>query len=1810
MLLLAQIPPAVSYTVSAITDAGYTGFIIDADSLGAGPNGDRSVIDARAELNVTFNGLVVGPIPFHTSWKLVDDLGQAALLVTSAGPATSIEADRSVRKPASGKTVFAPLGTLLQPAQPLNPQRLYHLTLKVTSGGSTVVNESQVPARRYFEFSNTVSPDATYNVVAFPQDARISSGASEIHLTVPVSAARYDDFTLPPSSDSIAFQFHVQLQDTTDHVDVPLSTADFSLPVTIASVGADGNPVSSGFSLDTPIQFAAGLPLFGHSYVATVTLQHLDPDGTAVDHGNVQSTPTSLLALTGSLYFGSIQTTFTDLANDPVVGAVPDPAGGGVLTTLAVANLSGSLPGLQGLHYGDGTPLPVRIRPTGDAEYTGAGSVIVAGSANGIHPVGPVRMRYARLQLSTSGLSAFDAVALFPPGVGFGTGAGDSTLSGWLPLGGVPLDATLNPLQQEFSLSAADFALAALWVHFEQLPLRLSTPQIFWHVGPGSFEFAAGAWHFAREAEAAYLEDPARQAVLSPTEISRGANDQYLRFAQDTGGNNVLMTVNSSGLGILNAVVTLGGGTFTSHFPTEIELPVAGGLFQITGGTPDLVASHVDLVPGVALSMAYRQGCPDGICAYFGGGMEFLFSADENSLHLTPDGGLFADGSVSDATPAPARIEWGALAANEYAHSVGDFTRASIHFPGFLLGPDALATVTSDDAPGVLMNTGYGQPSDAARLERPNTPAYAEGLANYAGFNFRLDSDGAASAHSYIAGQRVPVAGDYPVKANSKYYARPAGVSGRHQAVAESFPHNLVLYGFPTSLSSLRISYLDNQVERSATDGGITVPYPSDFTQNFDELRLRCNGQLLDAKIQGDSQHTLAYWLAPFRALTLEFRGAATAPCDTTAGVLLLGSAVTLPYMKQPALGALGFHPDGNLVSEADGFPGVDSRLQLPPQLQLKGPEGVFYTFSPVTRAYFNSWPGAGGDPKDGFVSFAGKLDVPWFLDMKVHAHAIGGGANPLLYLMGGWNNNGKLDDPMRAWVGPARESFFTRQDFDAANRGYPDGVSVDTYRDSGTEQFRPRAQQKLLGLPDADLDLPVRWEPGSRSFVSAGQQSANLLVFAMQAEAARMSAKNVHLNFGAQVTRPPDFSASDFLMGQIDNTTSFFTTVSNAIVHAINDNSIASRLRSGSGELDRLVSPDLHSLIGSDLLDQFNDPVDQFLDQVLAHAQAGVIQADNFQKAICQELGTPGNVLDQFQKAFLTGSGLADTVSRRVANSIATADDAVTSAISIVELKEVEPMVYRRSVLSEIAKRVVQDAAPDAPPLLVALAQNVAPSILDAAIDDYVGDELEEPLAAIESALRDVHQELHGVVEDVNAARGDLLDGIQQAQAQLNAAGTYYKNLSDALCKDFGTLTLPVEQAMNDRVRLREQIKQAILDQLLSGIFPKELNLVFKQFLTPGRGIFRSAVEDLFAKVDDTLVGIAQGPLRDQVKNAVAGLDDGVTKGLQQLSDILKGTRLHGYADISGDDLKKLRVDGEFHFALEPADAGSDSSLSFAAFYQIEQFQGDSPQRGCRAAGGTFNEVSFGASASPGDGFAQGLHLVAEGRFSLDDKGNLKGLSGGLTTQGNKRIGGFTAKDPKFGFSFGDEGNYLGGSVAGSFKEFTLQARVFAGVACRLGDLDLIDSDTARLLLDNKITPNDPLAGFYVAGDLTIPLEKLLPIPLPSTCLLHVEARGGNGYFGFLVPPASPAFPSFLVGFRQRLGLKGELLCVLSGEGDLNLVGAIGINALGTPQATVVGTLKVGGKVGICPICDDVTKTFPWSAHLTPTDVIFDSPF
>ena len=393
----------------------------------------------------------------------------------------------------------------------------------------------------------------------------------------------------------------------------------------------------------------------------------------------------------------------------------------------------------------------------------------------------------------------------------------------------------------------------------------------------------------------------------------------------------------------------------------------------------------------------------------------------------------------------------------------------------------------------------------------PATTNYTSGFANYAGLNFRAPAMGA----SYLADKNT---GPYPLTARSKYYARFAGVSGIHESA--SFPSSLTLYGYDFTFTTYRLSFLDSDVDESRTDGSIAFPQqPAGFQQEFQDMMFSCRGDLESADLPSTSgvKH-LNYWNVDFTPQSIEFHPGTNDTCGTSKRWLVLGVETTLPFIPQKLHASLGFQPDGNLVTAADGVAGTDSRFQVPAQLSLQGPGGDIYPLSTASDGYFNNWATSGAPP-DGFYNLAGRLRVPFFEDIKVHLHIMPTGSNTAqISIMGGWPDADSTAQDLGWSVNTS--NYFNTAVFDQ-KRGlaFPpgQGVSIANYENSPNTQYRPRAQRDWIEV--ATFDYPLQWNPALREFAGFEDAPVDLPIINVNSRLKEISPGKVDFDFDQDVT-------------------------------------------------------------------------------------------------------------------------------------------------------------------------------------------------------------------------------------------------------------------------------------------------------------------------------------------------------------------------------------------------------------------------------------------------------------------------------------------------------------------------------------------------------------------------------------------------------------------------------------------------------------------------------------------------------------------
>jgi hypothetical protein len=888
-------------------------------------------------------------------------------------------------------------------------------------------------------------------------------GAEAFQVRVQGVLGRLDELAQPVADGSFQLHFDSTITGALSGP-VALVSPRTTVPAALPNHTDTGGPASLPLDQTLDLQPAVQLDSMD-TFTVAVALSVTGPDNVEVPTHSTTLAPGRLLHFNGSLLFGAVAARLDEVSNTPApLGPAP---GGGERTQLLLLPPNGaSLVASPGHKVSAAAALDVVLRADGTAESAAAADVTPPAVPD-IGSIHGVRFTRENITLGAAGASATLRVR-FPAGFGLTTSASSRRLRPDFPLGVAPLDGGLLP-SGSFGLDPATLGAASLFATHEQLPACFATTLIVWDTAAGTFDLRReeiNGTRYVRAAELAVLE-ALRNFLTDPTAADRPSNEAVFRRPDGSTLEHVMVSADEQGRAILTAArLDLPAAEFTAHFPRGVTVGWnAPGALVIQDGQIDPAQS---VLPGA--TEAVFTGSPN--CARHSPGVapdsQFTFMPAARVWTFTPDGGLHAEGSL-----AAAPLRWGTRDATHFVHTTGDFTSAAARVPGQCLR-GALATTDADNRPGELLLSGQGRPGDAAYAEHPRTEGYdATGAADYAGLNFRVDADGAQTAITVLGNcNSARTLGPYDLRGSCKYYARPAGVSGIHEAVTASFAAaagDLRIYGFPMVFDNLQVSYLDNENHESLISGTVTVPgvrATPGFTQPFTNLALRCNGDLGELTLPNPNNivHTLHYWRASFQARSAEFMAK---PCGDPRAALVFGADVKVAgVLKDPVTGALGFKPDGNLVTAADGFPGVESRLRLPGGIGLHGTGSLndaarpAFTVHPASGLYFNNAldPDA---PDAGFVSFAGTVDVPFFEDIKVHVLARATGT----VVRGGWTDGG--------------QTFFTSTRFDPTNRGFPPGPFLDYM----AAAWHPQVHKEWLGL--VDFDMPVIWDAARRQFVS-----------------------------------------------------------------------------------------------------------------------------------------------------------------------------------------------------------------------------------------------------------------------------------------------------------------------------------------------------------------------------------------------------------------------------------------------------------------------------------------------------------------------------------------------------------------------------------------------------------------------------------------------------------------------------------------------------------------------------------------------------
>jgi len=1748
-------------TITSLTLTNHTGYVLASDSLNALAGYTRDTIDVLSVVKYAPSKPSTNDVWDYTyQFRLLDPLGVAQPLLVGGGTNTVLSESIVVSR--TSPVILNPdvaRVSRLTPAGRLDPYQDYRVELKLLRrpNGSLIRpgltgDEATTTGARYFHFPSLVAADSDVNVIpvlesgAWTRTYLLTGGGSKSNLQAQVNfkAYRWDRWNLSAVTNDVTFSFGLELRDAVTDAVIPLAD---NLVTAVKPVGTyvNSNPMTpwvGNLSHTVELSPLTQLDPINKTYKLTVTIGHfptpasiLPLEGNAIPLANQR-----LLHLNGRLLFGAIETRYTSIANNPVQGLI---SAGTMPTTVAVDGQSGFLAGSPGHTYGDGTALSVRVSSDGTARLA-AGSVALTGPSPDEEYIQNIRVIRGVVTLDTLGAVA-DVGVYHPAGFSYAFGTAGKLTLGASIFQNIRLGQDLHPLADP---ELASFA-SEVWAVEETKPVWMKMTGIKWLVNLGRFEWTpSGEAVYVRRDE--YVRLAASPAASGKTKAS---NERYYESVDQVLSPKVIVEPNDKGAALMTVEFGFKPGGMVTHFPQGSILAwAAGGVQKVARDEVDPTRSFL---PGAAVLGTYARDCQEIDCGTTVGVDNLVLKPVNNEMRFTPDGGLHGIGSLT----VPKSVSWGWIAEpsiQKYAHQTDVFDEASFLMSGFFLRGDRATNTSLFLKPGTILFTGFTVSNEIlTRVERPKNAGYATGSADYAGMNFRVSTDGGKRAQSVLAGKST---GAYPLTGRSKYYVRPGGVSGIHEAVFGQFPEEFELYGYPVNFDNFGLSFLDTENKESRTQGYLLVKGPSNFRQNFEELKFNCLGALTDAKVpaaEASVAKVLEYWTADFYTRAIQFDRKGSSQCDPGKGVLTLAVDAFAVHVEGTLHGVLGFHPSGNLVTRADceapdgplDLP-FDSRLKMPSNFKLKGPKAEKYNVVPVSDAYLSNWDNRAQNPRGvGFLNFAAKLDVPFFEDLQVHVHTSANReqTNAPLYMMGGWPTKGYQ---------VAGKDFFNDKTFDSDNKGFPGDVNVVEYeegKESLGDKYHVRAIRNWLDI--VQLDAPLKWSSSGRAFTGYEQVKTDLVVISAHYEPKYLSAMNAELAFGVQYEGVPQINIANLAFDQLGGLQDAFQDVVQAQVIDKGFDALNSLLVAG---IQDVMDPVMDALL--------EQPIDLLFQELSSKFDPGTkrftIDNTEVRDILKKYCGTAGGLPNNFRSLLETGllgdltnpNGLVGQIDGRLQDA--------ESALLQIEGLLAETGNGNRQLVTKLLKQLVQTLVSQATdsPVAQSLA-GMAADIAGGAIDPKLNEFLQAADPTLDE-IRNVIASVRGVFTQVRTALGDGQEFLVELKAKMTdlVASNEVLNAMTRTCQDIDAYLFQFEVGVDNpftaanAAAFKQFVRQRLGDRLVGSAIPAAFTSILKQRLYDLESAVHEAVDSVFQQVNTII--------RDTLSDALSDIDNSINGLLGSVSSTMGAGRINGYAHIVGDSLKELRLDIYAQFKVP-------SEMEFNAYVLIRELDSESEENGCIEKGEKATEVRIGAKDVDLSFISTDLTASVEAKFSFKTVPGfaIMGVGAGIELTGELSFQTFKITYLGAQMAFGADENYFSAACALEFNSYKAKGGIYFGKTCTL-DPFFWDPDV------KEVIGKPPFTGVYAYGEVWIPISEAL-LGIPATCLFEISAGVGLGAGYFVEGPT-------YVG-KMLLGCYGSVLCLASLEGELKLVGVKNADGL-----QLKGGGRLEGCLGPCPFC------------------------
>ncbi|HKJ91418.1 MAG TPA: hypothetical protein VJ960_09825, partial [Oceanipulchritudo sp.] len=709
---------------------------------------------------------------FRVGFRLLDSTGAAVALATGG---TVLYDDEAVDgDPDAGFTITTTSSVtesfsgILQPDSQLDPVEDYQVEAIVYVSGvvfdpfsGTFVSDwieddsQQTGPAGFIHFTGDSSTDDPLNVlsvlnaVSFSDRTALAgadpaSAAHAFEVTANTTLHRFDAWNsaIAPADVEVIYDIELWRRDALNG-DEQIPLVDSRITVNEAVDSHDSNWIDFPYeetvnhSLEI-VPDGVQLDSVNEIYFVRVTVSHIENPVTSTEwvFGNLlDSADTQLMHFNGSLFFDTTETTLLDFSNDPADLASWTPS----YVTGQLADAGGFLTGSPGYTYSGATPT-IRLEPDGTARVVTPSSAVslTPPASPDMDAIAGIRFKRENLILdhgTSTGLEGAMTVYL-PTGMGWAPNATQHAFAGTLAFPGTAFAQGLQPQGNSYSFSTG----SPIHVMEETKPLGYEVNSITWDVTGGVVQTAGtGTVSYLREDELAALES----APVAAEEQVKRSNEQYYRGVGTLANATILVEPGAAGEALLTTEINFSGSAFRSHFPYDIEISHSFGFLALKRDLVDVDASYLDGLD--VLSIHYNQACVDDACGTGTMMQEMRMVSGADRFRFTTDGGLVTTGPVQTAASVPDTLAWGhinTLAVPDYHHQTSAFSEAGFHMPGHFIRGDENTGPSSDQGPGVILYSGF-LAADPTQKERPGNPAYTAGKADYAGFNYRTNADGA-----------------------------------------------------------------------------------------------------------------------------------------------------------------------------------------------------------------------------------------------------------------------------------------------------------------------------------------------------------------------------------------------------------------------------------------------------------------------------------------------------------------------------------------------------------------------------------------------------------------------------------------------------------------------------------------------------------------------------------------------------------------------------------------------------------------------------------------------------------------------------------------------------------------------------------------------------------------------------------------------------------------------------------------------------------------------------------------------------------